>query len=79
MTGSPTSIDEPLPGPRMYYVFRIGHDGTVGNANYLNADADDEAKAIAAMLLNGHCIDLWERARYLASYPPQSARYPDQE
>ena len=79
MTGSPTSIDEPLPGPRTYCVFRIGHDGTVGKADILDADTDDEAKAMAAVLPNGHGIDLWERARYLASYPPQSALYPGRE
>ena len=79
MTESPTSIDEPLPGPRTYCVFRIGHDGTVGKADILDADTDDEAKAMAAMLPNGHGIDLWERARYLASYPSQSALYPGRE
>ncbi|MCJ2123400.1 hypothetical protein [Methylobacterium sp. J-077] len=79
MTGSPTSIDEPLPGQRVYYVLRIGHDGTVGRADILAAESDDEAKTMAAMLPNGHGIDLWERARYLASYPPQSALYPDPE
>ena len=60
-------------------MFCIGHDGTVGRANILNADTDDEAKAMAVMLPNGHGIDLWERARYLASYPPLSATYPEKE
>lgn len=42
----------------------------------IQARSDDEAKAIASTLPNGHGIDLWERARYLASYPPRSAAYP---
>lgn len=79
VTGSPTSIDEPEPGPRTYCVFLIGHDGTVGRANILDVQTDDEAKAIAARLPNGHGIDLWERARHLASYPPQNATYPERE
>ena len=63
----------------MYCVFRIGQDGTVGKADILDADTDDAAKAVAAMLSNGHGIDLWERARYLASYPSLSATHPEGE
>jgi hypothetical protein len=76
MSGSPTSIDEPAPGPRMYRVFSLSADGRVGESHTIQAQSDDEAKAIASTLPNGHGIDLWERARYLASYPPQSAAYP---
>ncbi len=43
----------------------------------LEAETDDAAKTLAATLPNGHGIDLWERARYLASYPPRSAAYPE--
>ena len=76
VSGSPTSIDDPDPGPRAYRVIRLSPDGTVGEANILAARTDDEAKALAATLSNGHGIDLWERARYLASFPPHSALYP---
>lgn len=31
---------------------------------------------MAGELPNGHGIDLWERIRYLASYPPLSAAAP---
>ena len=47
----------------------------IQGADILNVDTDDEAKALAATLPNGHGIDLWERARYLASYPPRSSAY----
>ena len=57
-------------------MIRLSPDGTVGEANILDARTDDEAKAMAATLSNGHGIDLWERARYLASFPPHSALYP---
>ena len=60
----------------MYRVFRLSADGRVGESCTIQAGSDDEAKAIASTLPNGHGIDLWERARYLASYPPQSAAYP---
>lgn len=69
MTGSPTSIDEPDPGPRAYRAFNLNADGRVGESRAIQAQSDDEAKAIAATMPNGHGIDLWERARYLASYP----------
>jgi hypothetical protein len=58
-------------------VFSLKLDGNVGESLSIQAKSDDEAKAIAATLPNGHGIDLWERARYLASYPPQSAAYPE--
>lgn len=79
MSGSPTSIDEPAPGARIYRVFSLSADGTVGESHTIQAQNDDEAKAIASTLPNGHGIDLWERARYLASYPPQSAAFPEQK
>lgn len=77
VSGSPTSIDEPDPGPRVYRVSSLSADETVGAIDVLEAQSDDDAKAIVATLPNGHGIDLWERARYLASYPPQSAAYPN--
>ncbi len=62
----------------MYRVFSLSVDGRVGESRTIQAQSDDDAKAIAAALPNGHGIDLWERARYLASYPPRSAAYPEQ-
>lgn len=60
----------------MYRVFSLSADGRVEASQMLDAQSDDKAKAIAATLPNGHGIDLWERSRYLASYPPRSAAYP---
>jgi len=76
MPGSPTSVDEAEPGPRVYRVFSLNHDGTVESTRILDARTDEEAKAMAGDLPNGHGIDLWERVRYLASYPPLSAAAP---
>jgi len=61
----------------VYRVFNLSPDGGVRDNHTIQARTDDEAKAIAAALINGHGIDLWERARYLASYPPRSALYPE--
>ena len=61
----------------MYRVFSLSLDGRVGGSHTIEARSDDEAKAIAGTLPNGHGIDLWERSRYLASYPPLSAAYPE--
>ena len=55
-----------------YRAFHLGHDGAVRRAEIIQAETDEEAKAIAAALVNGHGIDLWERARFLASYPPRA-------
>lgn len=60
----------------MYRVFSLSRDGRVEKSHTIEAQSDGEAKAIAATLPNGHGIDLWERSRYLASYPPRSAMYP---
>ena len=61
----------------MYRVIILGTDGTLGKTDTIRAGSDDEAKALAATMPNGHGIDLWERSRFLASYPPRSAAYPE--
>ena len=73
MSTSPTSTDAPQAGKTAYRAFRLSHNGAVQSAEIIWADSDDKAKAIAAMLINGHGIDLWEQARFLASYPPLAA------
>ena len=73
MSTSPTSTDEPSPGLPTYRAFFLGHDGVIRSTRIIEAPTDDEAKAVASTLPNGHGVDLWERARFLASYPPLDA------
>lgn len=77
VSGSPTSIDDPDPGTPVYRVIVLGADGTLGRSDTIRAQSDEEAKAVAGRMPNGHGIDLWERSRFLASYPPRSAAYPE--
>ena len=70
MPSSPSHTHIFAEEPPTYRVFFLGHDGAVRGAQILEAGTDDEAKVIAAALVNGHGIDLWERTRFLASYPP---------
>ena len=53
-----------------YRVFRLGSGGGITSAEVLSAATDDEARLIAAGLINRFGIDLWERTRFLASFPP---------
>lgn len=69
MPSQPPNADEPAPGRRAYRVFHLAHDGRVCQAETIEAETDDEAKAIAAQKVNGCGIDLWERARFLESFP----------
>ena len=61
------------PGVTTYRVFRLNPDGSVGSAEILDARSDDEAMGKARVMANMCGIDLWERSRYLASYPRRSA------
>ena len=70
MSSSPSHTRIFAENPPTYRAFFLNHDGAVRGAQILEASTDDEAKAIAAALVNGHGVDLWERARFLASYPP---------
>lgn len=68
---------EPVPGAlpdlATYRVFRVSAQGDVLGSEIISAQSDDEAMSKARVLANGHGIDLWERSRFLASYPPISA------
>lgn len=69
----PTSIQpvtQASPGPRAYRAFYLGSDGRVRRAEIIEAGSDDEALSLVAHIANAFGIDLWERARYLAHFPP---------
>ena len=70
MSSSPSRSDVFAEEPPTYRAFFLDHDGAVRRAEIFEASTDDGAKAIAAALVNGHGVDLWERTRFLASYPP---------
>jgi hypothetical protein len=70
MSGSPTNNRPPQLGRPTYRVFLLKADGGIFSAEIIEAQSDDEAKAIASAMTNGHGVDLWERGRFLASYPP---------
>ena len=57
-------------GQPTYRAFRLNRDGGIDSAEIIQAATEDEARAVAAKMVNGHGIDLWERARFLESYPP---------
>ncbi|GEP09208.1 hypothetical protein [Methylobacterium gnaphalii] len=66
-------IEEPEPGERAYRAYRLTASGGICGVEHIEAGDDDEAKLLAAMIVNKHGVDLWERARYLASFPPLRA------
>lgn len=59
-------------GSADYRAFHLGPGGHVMSAEVVPAASDDEAMALTAAMTNRYGIDLWERARFLASYPPQN-------
>ena len=65
-----TSTEAASSGQRTYRAYHLNADGIVRRAEIIPAESDDEAKAIAVMLVNGCGIELWERSRFLGRYPP---------
>ena len=71
----PTTITLPTdasPGPRAYRAFLLGCNGRIRSSQMIEAATDDEAQSLAARIVNAFGVDLWERARHLASFPPLS-------
>ena len=73
MSDPVVSTEEAAPGQRTYRAYHLDPNGVVRQAEIISAETDDEAKAIAATLVNGCGIVLWERARFLGSYPSRPA------
>ena len=65
-----TSTEAASSGKPTYRAYHLNPDGIVRRAEIVPAESDDEAKAIAVMLVNGCGIELWERGRFLGRYPP---------
>ena len=52
-----------------YRAFRLNRDGGIDFAEIIQARSDDEAIGKACVMVNGHGIELWERARFLRHFP----------
>lgn len=76
MWGVPEDPVEVRVGSRTYRVYRLDYGGLIRSAELIQARSDDEAKAIAGTIVNGHGLELWDRARHLADYPPRSTEKP---
>lgn len=59
--------------PRAYRAFLLNQFGAVASAVILDVEDDEAAKAAAQSLVNRFGLELWERARRLASFPPREA------
>jgi hypothetical protein len=51
-----------------YYAYIIGPDGRVVGRKDLICESEDEAKERAKQLVDGHAVELWERARKVARF-----------
>ena len=67
MSGPPSAEPE---GPPHYQVMIVGADGRVVSQAVISAAGDDEAKAKALALVDGHAIDLWDDLRFIEHFTP---------
>jgi len=49
-----------------YRAYILDDDGRITGVHELDCADDDEAKEKAAQLLDGHDLDVWQRARHIA-------------
>ena len=73
MSKAITSTEGPHPGVPTYRAFHTNTSGGISSAEVIDAGSDDEAKDKASKMINGRGIDLWQRTRFLASFPPLGA------
>ncbi len=70
MPSTATTTDSPAPGLPTYRAYYLDPTGSIRSVVVIEAEDDEVAKVKAQSLVNGHGVDLWERARFLASFPP---------
>lgn len=59
-----------------YRAFRLSTKGCIEGVEIILAHDDEEAEMLAARMANGHGVDLWDRLRFLATFPPLSPSRP---
>ena len=70
MSQDERNVGIPLLGEPVYRAFRLDTSGHVEWAKKIQAVDDDEGKA-ARQLVDEKTIELWDRDRRVAVYPPQ--------
>jgi hypothetical protein len=71
MSQDERNVGIPLSGEPVYRAFRLDTSGHLEWAKEVQAVDDDEGKAAARQLVDGKTIELWDRDRRVAVYPPQ--------
>lgn len=61
----------PPPGILSYHAFCLDADGGIATNVTVEAQTDAEAMTIVDAWPNAYGIDLWERGRLIASFPPR--------
>ena len=55
-----------------YTAYIIGRDGHIQRRVDFVSPDDDYAKQVAKRMVQGHAIELWQRARLIARFDPDS-------
>ncbi|GJD46047.1 hypothetical protein AFCDBAGC_3927 [Methylobacterium cerastii] len=60
-------------GPPSYRAMMFGADGRMVLQAVIAAEGDDDAKAQALALVDGHSVDLWDQLRFIDRFEPDPA------
>lgn len=61
-------------GPPHYRAMSVGADGEIISQSEISALGDDEAKAKAQALVDGHAVDLWDDLRFIEHFAAMPAK-----
>lgn len=67
MSGPPSAEASGLP---QYCAIMLDAEGRVAIQIPIAASGDEEAKAMARALVDGHAIDLWDEFRFIERFEP---------